>query len=87
LLSGQRAKINLIPLNPHRGSSMFPPSMERVVHFQEILLGNHFTTVIRKSKGKDILAACGQLSGALSRGHLATVDLLNQNKNQRPVFS
>jgi len=63
LLSGIRAKINLIPLNPHRGTPMSPPSMERVRHFQEILLEKYFTTIIRKGRGKDISAACGQLSG------------------------
>ena len=63
LLSGMRAKINLIPLNPFPGSDMSPPSVETILHFQEILIKNNFTAIIRKSKGKDILAACGQLSG------------------------
>lgn len=63
LLSGLRAKINLIPLNPHPGSEMSPPPIERILRFQEILIKNHFTAIIRKSKGGDIQAACGQLSG------------------------
>ncbi len=63
LLAGLRAKINLIPLNPYPGSRMAPASMDRVLRFQEILLRSHFTAIIRKSKGCDILAACGQLSG------------------------
>ena len=63
LLSGMRAKINLIPLNPFPGSDMSPPSVETILHFQEILINNNFTAIIRKSKGRDILAACGQLSG------------------------
>ena len=63
LLSGIRAKINLIPLNTHKETQMSPPSMERVLQFQDILLKRHFTTIIRKSRGGDILAACGQLSG------------------------
>jgi 23S rRNA (adenine2503-C2)-methyltransferase len=63
LLSGIRAKINLIPLNPHRGIDMSPPSMERTLQFQDILLKRHFTTIIRKSRGRDISASCGQLSG------------------------
>jgi 23S rRNA (adenine2503-C2)-methyltransferase len=64
LLSGLRAKINLIPLNPHPGSHMVPPPMERILRFQEILLRNNFTAMIRKSKGSDIMAACGQLTGS-----------------------
>jgi len=64
LLTGLRAKINLIPLNAAPDSHMSPPPLERVLHFQEILVGHHFTVVIRKSKGRDIMAACGQLTGA-----------------------
>jgi 23S rRNA (adenine2503-C2)-methyltransferase len=63
LLSGLRAKINLIPLNPHAGLGMSPPSMESILRFQETLVGHHVTAIIRKSKGQDISAACGQLSG------------------------
>jgi 23S rRNA (adenine2503-C2)-methyltransferase len=67
LLSGLRAKVNLIPLNPTAGLNMSPPSMERILTFQEILLNHHVTTIIRKSKGQDISAACGQLSGRRER--------------------
>ena len=63
LLSGIRAKTNLIPLNPLPGLDMSPPTMERVHHFQNILIEHHVTTMIRQSKGQDISAACGQLSG------------------------
>jgi len=66
LLSGLRGKINLIPLNSHPGIDMSPPSEERILRFQEILVQNHFTAIVRKSKGRDIMAACGQLSGAYS---------------------
>jgi 23S rRNA (adenine2503-C2)-methyltransferase len=66
LLSDLRAKVNLIPLNPHPGLDMSPPPMERVLAFQEILIRNRFTAIIRKSKGQDISAACGQLSGAFA---------------------
>jgi len=64
LLKGMRAKINLIALNPHPDLDLVPPSPERVLRFQEILVEHHFTAMIRKSKGQDISAACGQLSGA-----------------------
>jgi 23S rRNA (adenine2503-C2)-methyltransferase len=64
LLSGIRSKINLIPLNPYPDSDQSPPSLENTLHFQKTLINNHFTAIIRKSKGKDIMAACGQLSGA-----------------------
>lgn len=61
LLSGIRGKINLIPLNPFPGLDMSPPSKEKINRFQNILIENHFTAIIRKSKGQDISAACGQL--------------------------
>ena len=64
LLSGLRAKINLIPLNAAPESQMEPPSMEKILHFQKMLSDRQFTAIIRKSKGRDILAACGQLKGA-----------------------
>jgi 23S rRNA (adenine2503-C2)-methyltransferase len=67
LLSGLRAKVNLIPLNPHAGSDMSPPPMERILKFQETLVNHRFTAIIRKSKGQDISAACGQLSGRYQR--------------------
>ncbi len=67
LLSGLRAKINLIPLNPFPDSEMSTPPMERILRFQEILVENHFTAIIRKSRGSDIQAACGQLSGSFSK--------------------
>jgi 23S rRNA (adenine2503-C2)-methyltransferase len=63
LLKGMRAKINLIALNPHPDLDLAPPAAEQVLRFQEILTGHHFTAIIRKSKGQDISAACGQLSG------------------------
>ena len=63
LLKGMRAKINLIALNPHPALDLAPPSPERILRFQEILIEHHFTAMIRKSKGQDISAACGQLSG------------------------
>jgi 23S rRNA (adenine2503-C2)-methyltransferase len=66
LLKGVRAKINLIPLNPHQETSFSPPSMERIRQFQDILLKKYYTAIIRKSRGSDILAACGQLSGEAS---------------------
>ena len=67
LLSGMRAKINLIPLNRHPALNMSPSSVEQTLRFQEILIKNQFTAIIRKSKGQDILAACGQLSGVYDR--------------------
>lgn len=63
LLSGMRAKINLIPFNECPGIDLRTPDTEDILAFQEILVNNNFTAIIRKSKGRDISAACGQLKG------------------------
>ena len=61
LLSGIRAKVNLIPLNEAAGIPFARPSDERVDEFASILAARHLTVSVRKSRGRDIRAACGQL--------------------------
>lgn len=61
LLRNVRAKINLIPFNSYPGSEFVSSSPESILAFQNMLIKNHYTTIIRDSKGSDILAACGQL--------------------------
>ncbi|MBI4843271.1 MAG: 23S rRNA (adenine(2503)-C(2))-methyltransferase RlmN [Nitrospirae bacterium] len=61
LLKGIRAKVNLIPCNPSNDKALAKPSGNRVHRFQEILLNGKLSVSIRKSKGSDISAACGQL--------------------------
>lgn len=63
LLKGQRCKLNLIVFNEYPGSKFKSPSKKTVEAFQQVLLDNNFTAILRASKGSDILAACGQLSG------------------------
>jgi len=63
LLSGLRAKINLIPFNEHSGSPFKRPTDEAIQKFREILMAKRFTAMVRQSKGGDIQAACGQLGG------------------------
>lgn len=61
LLKGMPSKVNLIPFNPYEGAEFQSPDNARVQSFQQILLTGGLTALIRKSKGQDILAACGQL--------------------------
>ncbi len=61
MLKGIPCKVNLIPFNPYEGSEFRRPSDGAVEGFQKILLDAHVTALVRKSKGQDILAACGQL--------------------------
>lgn len=61
LLNGIKSKVNLIPLNPAPGIPFDRPSDERVDRFAQILADRHITVSVRKSRGRDIRAACGQL--------------------------
>jgi 23S rRNA (adenine2503-C2)-methyltransferase len=61
LLRPVKSKINLIPFNEHELSEFKRPEETVIRNFQEILMGKNYTTVIRRSKGEDISAACGQL--------------------------
>jgi 23S rRNA (adenine2503-C2)-methyltransferase len=63
LVRGLRCKINLIPFNEFPGSEFKRPSDGRVLDFQKIVHAANLTATVRKSKGHDILAACGQLTG------------------------
>jgi 23S rRNA (adenine2503-C2)-methyltransferase len=64
LLQGLRCKLNLIVFNEIPGSPFKSPPPEEVEAFQQMLIKKHYTAMIRVSRGSDILAACGQLSGA-----------------------
>lgn len=68
LLKGIPCKVNLIPFNPFKGCNFRRPSDEAVFRFQEILVNANITAIIRKSKGEDILAACGQLKAGYDSG-------------------
>jgi 23S rRNA (adenine2503-C2)-methyltransferase len=61
LLHGVRAKVNLIPLNEAPGIPFGRPSDARVDAFAEALAERGITVSVRKSRGRDIRAACGQL--------------------------
>ena len=80
LVRGMRCKVNLIPFNEFPGSPFHRPADETILRFQSIVTGSGIDAYIRKSKGRDILGACGQL-GTLSesapltpiRQHCSTV--------------
>jgi len=62
LLKDIRAKINLIPFNVYNGTPFQAPDEGRILAFQDELIRKNYTVIIRKSKGTDISAACGQLT-------------------------
>jgi 23S rRNA (adenine2503-C2)-methyltransferase len=61
LVRGVRAKINLIAMNPGTELPYRTPEQERVFAFQRILVAAGIPTFVRRPRGRDIFAACGQL--------------------------
>ena len=64
VVSDVKGKLNLIVYNPSEGDPYKAPSPERVLAFEQYLWDRNITAIIRKSKGQDIKAACGQLRAA-----------------------
>ena len=63
LLKGIRCKVNIIAFNEFPESSLRAPAEKDIHAFREVLLKSHYTAILQASKGSDIMAACGQLSG------------------------
>lgn len=61
-LHGLKAKVNLIPMNEHPGSSMKESAAERIRDFQKYLTTRSIPAPVRYSRGQDVSAACGQLA-------------------------
>jgi len=64
LLKGIPAKINLIPFNPWPGSRYECSDWERIEKFSEIIFNAGYASPVRTPRGRDIIAACGQLKSA-----------------------
>ena len=69
LVRGLRAKVNLIALNPGPGVDFRTPAQDRVLGFQQVLIRSGIPTFIRRPRGRDIYAACGQLKLIESMNH------------------
>lgn len=63
ILDGVQAKVNLIPFNPFPNSDYQRSDMDTIMHFRDILMRAGLNTTIRRTRGDDIDAACGQLVG------------------------
>lgn len=63
LMKDTPCKINLIPFNPYPGSPYKKPSNSRIDRFMKTLMQYDYTVTVRKTRGDDIDAACGQLVG------------------------
>ena len=67
LLKGIPAKINLIPFNPWPGSVYGCSDWEQIEKFSEIIFNAGYASPVRTPRGRDILAACGQLKSATEK--------------------
>jgi 23S rRNA (adenine2503-C2)-methyltransferase len=63
LLRGIPSKVNVIPFNPHPGSAFLRPAAQQIERFQEVLREEGVQVNVRRPRGDDIQAACGQLQG------------------------
>jgi 23S rRNA (adenine2503-C2)-methyltransferase len=66
LLAGMTAKVNLIVWNPGPGIAYTQPNPEDVARFQRMLIDGGIATYIRRPRGRDIYAACGQLKRTIA---------------------
>ena len=66
LMKGMSVLVNLIPFNPFEGSGYKTSKPEAIRRFQDVLMKASITTVVRKTRGDDIDAACGQLVGKVA---------------------
>jgi len=82
VLADTPCKINLIPFNPYPGSPYTCSSNSRMDRFSKVLMDYNFTVVIRKTRGDDIDAACGQLVGDVVD---RTKRLLKKQMNGKPI--
>jgi 23S rRNA (adenine2503-C2)-methyltransferase len=67
LLKGIPAKINLIPFNPWPGTSYECSDWDRIEKFSEVVFNAGYASPVRTPRGRDILAACGQLKSATEK--------------------
>ena len=66
LLKGRPAKLNLIPFNPFPGTSFRRSPMPIITRFRDELISRGVLATIRRTRGEDIDAACGQLAGRVN---------------------
>ena len=73
LLRGMRAKVNLIVWNPGPGIDYVQPKTDDVAVFQKMLIEGGIATYIRRPRGRDIYAACGQLKRTVAEPELVVI--------------
>jgi 23S rRNA (adenine2503-C2)-methyltransferase len=79
LLKGLPAKINLIPFNPWPGSAFECSDWATIESFSEIVFNAGFASPVRTPRGRDILAACGQLKSESEKLRARARMMLEEN--------
>jgi 23S rRNA (adenine2503-C2)-methyltransferase len=74
------AKVNLIPFNPWPGALYDTSSDERVQRFSDIVYEGGISAPVRRPRGRDIMAACGQLKSAAEKKSRAELDRIAEEK-------
>ncbi|TCN81166.1 bifunctional tRNA (adenosine(37)-C2)-methyltransferase TrmG/ribosomal RNA large subunit methyltransferase RlmN [Shewanella fodinae] len=81
LMKDTPCKVNLIPFNPYPGSPYGRSSNSRIDRFAKVLMEYGLTVIVRKTRGDDIDAACGQLAGDIrDRTKRLTKKRMQQNQ-------
>ena len=81
LIKGIPAKVNLIPFNPWPGAPYERSSNNRIHAFSEIIFRAGYASPVRKPRGEDILAACGQLKSATERARKSAKGVAAETEN------
>ena len=79
LIKGIPAKVNLIPFNPWPGATYERSSNNRINAFSEIVYQAGYASPVRRPRGEDIFAACGQLKSATERARKSRKDIAAEN--------
>ena len=74
------AKVNLIPFNPWPGADYECSEPDRIKRFSEIIFGSGISAPIRTPRGRDIMAACGQLKSVSEKKSRAELDRIAEEK-------
>src|SRR5688500_19922753 len=74
------AKVNLIPFNPWPGAVYECSDEERIRRFSDIIFEAGISAPIRRPRGRDIMAACGQLKSAAARKSRSDLDRIAEDK-------
>ncbi|RUO32761.1 bifunctional tRNA (adenosine(37)-C2)-methyltransferase TrmG/ribosomal RNA large subunit methyltransferase RlmN [Aliidiomarina sanyensis] len=85
VLKGTPSKINLIPFNPFPGSEYGRSSNSRIDRFSKVLMQHGYTVIVRKTRGDDIDAACGQLVGDVVDRTKRLLKKQQKQKNGEPI--